>query len=162
MCSSAESTEDRQVVQQRPLRVARLARVELDERAADLDARRAGGLARRGSRARAYFVGRLLGRVRPERDVIEVVVDLGRRLDEARAASPRATSKYASALARPLDLRAVELARARRRGSSTRSATCFERPALARALGLEQRQLPAPRVRADERELRRSGRSRAS
>jgi hypothetical protein len=73
--------QNRKVVQQRSLRVARLALVELDESSADLDPRRA-RRSRRGRGESELEVGlrRLLGRMRPECNVVEVVLDLGRRL----------------------------------------------------------------------------------
>ena len=58
--------------------------MELDERTADLDARSTGCTARREREAeRRVLAGGLLGSAREERDVVEVVVDVGLRLDEA-------------------------------------------------------------------------------
>src|SRR6185437_2756838 len=72
-----------EMVQQRPLRIARLTLVELDERPADLHPWRARGPRRSSGEAQPeVLLGRLLGRLRPQRDVVEVVLDLRRRLDE--------------------------------------------------------------------------------
>src|SRR5438046_8838368 len=72
------------MVQQRPLRVARLTFVELDERATDLHARGARGPRRNGVKAELLVrIGGLLRRARPERDVVEVVIDVRRGLDQA-------------------------------------------------------------------------------
>ena len=74
---------DREVVQERLLRVAGLALVELDKGPADLDARCSGRPGRRLIEAELpVSLRRLLGRARPERNVVEVVVDVGRRLHE--------------------------------------------------------------------------------
>ena len=76
--------EHREVVQQRALGIARLTGVELDPRTADLDARgaRRGRLGGLEPERLVLGGGRL--RIRGEEgDVVEVVVDVGRRRDEA-------------------------------------------------------------------------------
>jgi len=78
--------EDGEVVEQRLLRGARVALVELDVGAADLDAGRAGRAGVGTLEAEPEVGVRGLARGRgPERDVIEVVLDVRRRLDEAQA-----------------------------------------------------------------------------
>ena len=127
-----------------------VAGVELDERAADLDARAPGGRARAALKPSAVRRGGRRGSGRAERDVVEVVLDVGRRLDEPEpqpladvevglAVARRSTSGRRRGRARPLEV-------------DTRSADVLERAAFARALGGEERQLAAPRVGADERE----------
>src|SRR5664279_6137140 len=71
------------MVQQRLLRRARLPRVELDPRSADLDARSAGRPGRSRREAELSVRRRRLLRIRGEEgDVVEVVLDVGRGLDE--------------------------------------------------------------------------------
>ena len=143
--------EHREVVQQRALRVAGLARVELDVRAADLHARRARGARRGGEKPSARTRAAVCsGRAREQRGVVEVVLDVGRRLDEA---EPQlfVDVEVRLPLARLLDLDALEAAQ-RVVEARDPQRDVLERAALARPLRLEQRQLPAPRVGADERE----------
>ena len=100
---------DREVVQQRLLGIARLALVELDERAARLDPRRAGRPGLGGGEPQPEVgLGGLLRRLRPERDVVDVVLDVGRRLDEADP-QPLVDVEVELALARTVDLDPVQL-----------------------------------------------------
>ena len=80
--------EHGEVVQERPLRLRRIAGVELEERAADLDARNT--VARLGLvEAEGEVLARgCLGVARVQRDVVEVVVDLGLRLDDGPPRQP--------------------------------------------------------------------------
>ena len=142
---------DRQVVQERLLRISRLALVKLDERTAGLDTGRAGGALSSALEAEALvLVSGLLGRARPESDVFQVVLDLGRRLDEAQTQALGDVEVHL-AHARPLDLRAVELGE-RAVEARDPQRDVLERPLLAGPLGREQRQLPAPGVGADQGE----------
>ena len=70
--------EHRKVVEKRPLGIARLAVVELDERAADLDPL----LTVRGEAELLVLPRRLVRARGEERHVVEVVLDVGLRLDE--------------------------------------------------------------------------------
>jgi hypothetical protein len=76
--------EHGQVIEQWSLGVSRVALVELDERAGDFDARRT-GVGRRclGEAVVSIPRGRFLRIGREQRDVVEVVVRVGLRLDEA-------------------------------------------------------------------------------
>ena len=75
-----------QMVQQRPLGLGRVALMKLDEGATDLDTVGAGraGL-RRVEAERDVLLGRGCRVGRVERDVVEVELDLGGRLDQAEA-----------------------------------------------------------------------------
>jgi hypothetical protein len=75
--------EHSQVVQQRPLGVSRIARVELDMGPADLDTRIA--FVARVGRCEPQLLVLARGTLRVvcvERNMVEVVLDVGRRLDE--------------------------------------------------------------------------------
>ena len=141
---------DGEVVQERELGIARLALVELDECASDLDARCA-RRARRGGREPELLVGlgSFLRRGRPERDVVEVVLDLRRRLDEPEP-EPFVHVEVDGAVA-PLELDAVHLSEGPLEARDPQR-DVLERAGLARPLGFEQGQLSAARVRSDERE----------
>ena len=120
--------EDGEVVEQRPLGRAGVARAELDERAADLDPADA-------SRTEAVLLVRLGRRRRvgrAQRDVVEVVLDIGRRLDE-RQADPVADVED---LRRSLGQRG---AGSRKIGDAKRHV--LEGAGVARRLGVEERQL---------------------
>ena len=144
--------EHREVVQQRPLGLTGIALVELDERAADLDPRALRGPWRgdaepeplvRPRRARSGPASRARrgrGRTRP-RSAPRRARDAGLR---ARRSTPRLR-----AAARP---RCRRDPRARSSRSRRAAPTCLSAPRLARALRVEQRQLAAARIRADERE----------
>ena len=82
--------------------------------------------------------------------MVEVVVDLRRRLDEPQSQA-FAHVEVGLALARPLDLGAVEILE---RVVETRDSQrhVLERAGLTRPLCAEQRQLAAPRIRSDQRE----------
>src|SRR5207302_8020587 len=81
---------------------------------------------------------------REERDVIQVVLDVGRRFDE-RDANPAAGVE---------DLgRAIRQLRAGRREDGYTQRNMPEGARLARPLCIEERQLPAARIRAQEREV---------
>ena len=82
--------------------------------------------------------------------MIQVVLDLGRRLDGAQAQALGDVEVHL-ALARPLDLRAVELGE-RVVEARHPQRDVLERSLLPRPLGPEERQLAPSRVRADERE----------
>ena len=134
------------MVEERLLRIARLAGVEVDVCAADLDPR-----LRLGREAEFRVLGRRLpGPRRKERDVIEVVVDVRVRLDEPEPQALVHVEEGAAVLARDVD--ALEAAERRLQVVHTERHV-LQRTALAGGLGVEQRQLPATRVRADEREL---------
>src|SRR5439155_3696720 len=90
------------------------------------------------------LVGGLLRVTRVERDVVEVVVDVGRRLDEADAnAFPE------------LDLVSVSVGQEAACAFEIRNAErdMLDGPAIPRALRREERQLAATGVRPDEREV---------
>ena len=106
---------------------------------------------RRSKPSSSKPVRRVIGIRHREHDVVEVVLEVGRALDQAerdilraregrrrRRRARRGTSpgSFASAASR----------------SDTRSTMRVERAALARAVGVEERQLAAPGVGADERE----------
>src|SRR5207247_7553378 len=74
--------EDREMVQQRPLRHAGIALVELDVRTAYLDPRTAAVRLGAAEAELRVLVRGSLWILREQRDVIEVVVDVGRRLDK--------------------------------------------------------------------------------
>ena len=97
------------MVQERPLRLGRIAGVELEVRAAELDARTPSRGSASLKPSERYSRAVCLGVARVQRDVVEVVVDLGLRLDEAER-SPSPTSK--SPPAGPLDVERRELASA--------------------------------------------------
>ena len=107
--------EHRQVVEQRPLGLAGLARVELDVGAADLDARGPGRL----EAVPQVLRGRPLRVARVQGDVVEVVLDVGRRLDER--------DPDAAACSKTSGVPSGSCARAAAR-SETRSATCAKAP----------------------------------
>ena len=86
-----------------------------------------------------------------ERDVVEVVVEVGVGLDETER-DAFAELEVRLALAPPLDLEAVRQLGQRPLEIVHPQRDVLERAALARAFGCEERQLPAPRVGADERE----------
>src|SRR5260221_11647701 len=126
--------------------------MELDEGATDRDARAARRTRRHRREAERAVLGcRLLGCRREERDVIEVVLNVGLRLYES---EPNAFADVEIRLAclRTLELETVRQLRERRveRGDAKRDV--LERTALARPFRIEQRQLSAPCVRADQRE----------
>ena len=131
--------EHGEMVEERSLRLTRVALVELDVLPGDLHARLA---ARRGLRRLEPELevrvggGLRIGRV--QRDVVEVVLDVGRRLyeDEAEA--------VVVVLEHHVSVRAPKIRHAK--GNAP------ERAALARAFGREEGELPAPRVASDERE----------
>ena len=81
--------EDGEMVEQRTLRISGIALVELDVRAADLDARHAVLRRRRREAVVEVRLRRDAGIGRDEGDVIEVVVDLGPRFHEAHLDSAR-------------------------------------------------------------------------
>jgi hypothetical protein len=114
--------------------------VELDEGPADLDA---GGAVRREAVAHVVARGRL-GSGRPERDVVEVVLDVGRRLDEGEG----------DALGDLEDLRrAVGKLGTGGREVGDPQADMLERTLLTRAFGVEERQLATAGVASDQREV---------
>ena len=115
--------------------------MELDERAADLDAPRAGGR----EAVALVLLGRRLGRRRAERDVVEVVLDVGPRLDE----------RHEDPFSDVEDVRRAVGQRGARRGEvGDAQRDVLEHAPLARAFGVEERQLAAPRVAAEQREVR--------
>ncbi len=123
------------VVQQRALRRLRVTLVELDVRAGDLHPRRPARAGVGGVEPEPLPLARRpLGIGREERDVVEVEVEVGRMLDDADREAR-------------LDL--LERLRAGRRPQRH----VLQRALLPLVRRLEQRQLPAPRVDADEREL---------
>ena len=123
--------EDAEVVEQRPLRRARIALPQLEPGAADLQPAVVAGR----EAERLPLDGRGGGVGRDERDVVEVELGVGLGLDQHEL----------EPLAQVDDrLAAVE------RGDA--QADPLEGAALARAFGVEQRQLPAPRVGAEQRE----------
>jgi hypothetical protein len=89
------------------------------------------------------LVSRPLRIGRDQRDVVEVVLDLGRRLDESHADAVSEVEVCA---------RAVRKRRAGGLEIGDPQGDVLERAALARAFGLEERQLSVARVRPDERE----------
>ena len=127
------------VVEQRPLRLAAAHRdgTRDTRRRARRAARRPAPRPRR-SRARGTR-RRRLGIGRAQRDMVEVVVDLGRR-SRAFTFSPSA------------DVDSPTLDRRHRRPVVHAQRDVLERAGLARALRDEERQLEAPRVGADQRE----------
>src|SRR5262249_22820674 len=75
--------ENGKVVEERLLGRARIPRMKLDPGTADFDARRAGPTGRSGVEAeRDVLAGGFLRVAREERDVVEVVLDVGLGLDE--------------------------------------------------------------------------------
>ena len=113
--------------------------------------RRAARQPGRRRRAEAEVVVGARGRrriAREERDVIEVVVDLGRRLDEPDPEAFETSTKTEPSSA--VSAVGKRLASGREAGHPQRH--MLERAALARALGGEERELAAPGVGADERE----------
>jgi hypothetical protein len=89
--------------------------------------------------------------------VVEVVVELGVRFHQTdRDTFPELEVRLA--LAPPLDLEAVRQLGERPVEVADAQGDVLERATLPRAVGGEERQLPAPRVGADERERVRSGR----
>ena len=138
-----------EVVEQRPLGVSRLALVELDERAADLDPRLVLG---REPELLVLLSG-LLRRCGEERHVVEVVLDVGLTLDETEPQALGHVEVGAAVLAghvEPVEQaeRLLEVGDAKR--------DVLERAPLARALFGEERQLAPASVRPDQRELVRS------
>ena len=119
------------MVEQRPLALARLALDQLDEGAADLHPP---WIVRRREPEPQPFARRCLGIGRIQRHVVEVVLDLRLRLDEGDDDS----------LAELEPVRAGEPRDAKPDPD--------ERAGVARPLRLEERQLPAAGVGADERE----------
>jgi hypothetical protein len=93
---------------------------------------------------------RLLGARREEGHVVEVVLDVRLRLDEAEAKPLLNVEVHAAVLA--IDVDAVEPAQ---RGLQVADPqrNVFQRPTLAWPFGVEQRQLAASSVGPDEREL---------
>ena len=138
--------EHREVVEQRPLGIAGLAGVELDVRAADLDARRRPSGAKPN---RAYVAAVASGLCREQRDVVEVVLDVGLAPRRARAEGPR---RRRSRRRRSRGRRRCRRAPERRLEVVDAQRDVLERAPLARPLRVEERQLAAPRVGADERE----------
>ena len=140
-CAGAGRVDEHaEVVEQRPLGLAGVAL-----RRSSRNAPPTSTLARAGRREARTGASRGggLGVGREERDVVEVVLDLGRALDEG----------HPEPLADVEDLRRPgRKQRASGREVGDAQADVRERPGLARALGVEQRQLAAPRVGADERE----------
>ena len=144
--------EHGEVVEERPFRRPRLAGLELDPRPADLDARAPGRAGRCGAEAEgAVLRCRRLRIGGAERDVIEVVVEVGLGLDEAER-DAFCHLEVRLALTPPLDLEVVRQLRERVFEVVHAKGDVFERTALAWRFGREERQLPAPRVGADERE----------
>jgi hypothetical protein len=141
--------EHREMVQQRPLGLcARASGAHLDECPPDLHA----VVAPRAEAEVDPALDRRLGVRSAEGDVVEVVVDVRVRLDEP---EPEPFGDVEVGLARP---RLVELEpfgepgeRAAEVGDAQRDV--LECPSFAHALRVEERQLAAARVRADEREL---------
>jgi hypothetical protein len=134
------------VIEQRPLRLTRIAVVELEPGAADLDTPLADG------REPELLVlgGRLLGLRREKRDVVDLVLGVRLRRDQAEP-KPLGDVEVRGPVG-PVDVdirhfrqHPVEVADSERH--------VLQRALLARALLREQRQLPAQRVPADEREL---------
>src|SRR5438270_7928481 len=128
--------QHRKVVEQRLVRIARLARMELDVRAADLDARiTLGGRERRIEAVTFVRFRRQRGIGREERDVVEVVLAVGRSLDQPDAHV----------------LAEIELVLLRQFGNP--QGDVLEGSRLTRTFGAEQRQLPASSIGTDEREV---------
>src|SRR6266516_5087552 len=145
--------EYREVVQQRALRLARIALVQLDESAADLDARLLRWAGGRIAEAEP-LVGPSRGGwvAREQRGVVEVVVDVGSPLDEPESKA-LVEVEIGLALARLLDREVLRQLRDRRPQVGYAEADVLERAALTRPFSLEERQLAPASVRADEREL---------
>src|SRR5207244_6231501 len=130
------------VVQQRLLGGARIAGMELDVSAADLDARMT--LERTlcsVETKRPVVLRRLLGVNRIQRDVVEVVLHLRRRFDKAHS---NALAELDLNTIGKVDSRTIEIRHAQR--------NVLESTFLTWAFGREERQLPAPRIGADQRE----------
>src|SRR5437868_6546174 len=126
--------------------------MELDKRAAGFDARRFRG-ARFDRHEPELLVGfgGLFGSRRPQGHVVEVVVDLRRRLDQAEP-QPLADFEVDLSVARPLDLKPIAELPLRALKARDAQRDVLERALLARSVGGEQRQFAAPGIRADERE----------
>src|SRR5581483_317151 len=133
---------------------ARLALMELDERAPDFDARCSGRPRRdRLEAERPVRVGRRRRVAREERDMVEVVVEVGRRLDEAESYALGADVEVRLTVARPLERESVGQRRTGALELGDAQGDVLQRTALARAFGVEERQLAAPRVGSEQREL---------
>ena len=127
-----------------------------DEGASDLDARLFRGSGRRIAEAEPLVRPCGCRRIaREQRDVVEVVVDVGSPLDEPKPQT-LIDVEIGLALARLLDREVLRQLGDRRPQVGHAKRDVLERPALSRPLSLEQRQLAAAGVRADERELVRS------
>src|SRR6266849_2208407 len=144
------------MVVQRLLGRARLAGMELDPGTSDLDARTPCRTGRRRPETERAVLRRSLLRVRgEERHVVEVVLDVGLRLDEPEAHA------FAHVEVRLAGARTFELASGRQlreRLVERGDAECdvLQRAALAWPLRVEERELAAARIRADEREALRA------
>ena len=144
--------EDGEVVEERLFRSARLTGMELDPGPAHLHARTPGRAGRRGTEPeRAVLRRRRLGIGGAERDVVEVVVEVGVCLDETER-DAFCQLEVRLALAPPLDVEAFGQLGQRALEIAHPEGDVLERTALPRRVGGEERQLPAPRVGADERE----------
>ena len=136
---------DREMVQQRPFRVTRLALVELDERAADLHARHPRRPGRSSSKPSCAYSSAVSCGGSTQRDVVEVVLDLvGASTRPSRAPRARRNSPRRRAAVDPQVVaeHALRLLQAR-----DPQRDVLQRARLPRALGGEQRQLAPARVR---------------
>ena len=141
------------MVQQRPLGLAGVTLVQLNEGASDLDARLLRGPGRRIPEAEPFVSPRRSGRVaREQGGMVEVVVDVGSRLDEPKLEA-LVEVEIGLALARLLDREVLRQLRDRSPEVGHAERDVLEGPTFTRPLRLEKRQLAAAGVRADEREL---------
>src|SRR3954453_12932282 len=145
--------EDGEMVQQRLLGRARLPRMELDPRPADLDARspRAAGSSRLETE-RGVLLGRRFRILREEGDVIEVVLNVGVCLDEPEPDAFAADVEIRGAVAGALDWNFAGELVERRVETRDTERDVLQRTPVARPFGVEQRDLPATRIRAEQRE----------
>src|SRR4051812_40969662 len=128
------------MVEERPVGHARLTRVKLDPRAAGLDTRRARRTGRRRAEPeRAVLARGLFRALREERDMVEVVLDVGLGLDEPEAHALGADVEVAIRVASALDVEAGR--ECAKRGVETRDAEgdVLQGAAFARAFGVEER-----------------------
>ena len=141
--------EHRKMVQQRALRLTRVALVQLDEGASDLDTRLLRGAGGRIAEAEP-LVGPCRGGLvaREQGGVVEVVVNVGLPLDEPESKA-LGEVEIGLALARLLDCEVLRQLRDRRAKVGYPEGDVLERAALTRPFGLEERQLSATSVRPD-------------
>src|SRR5439155_11480550 len=135
--------EETQVVEQRTLDLGGIALVQLEERAGHLDPWHAVARLRRREAERQPFSRRPLGIGRNEGDVVEVVVDIGLPFDEPDV-QPLAGVDLRPGAVGERSHRLLQV-----RDAQSDAAQC---PRCSWPVGLEQRQLSAPRVAAHERE----------